>query len=187
MIPGLHCLPMAIRWYSQEIMMRSHCDQPQYFKVIYIKTNRIMNNNIDPTINVQNIISEAVDHLDDLRKAEMRRLDDLRDVDLKHIDEKFKESDLKYQIQFSDSEKAVVTAFIAQEKAISTALIGTKEAINKSDTNTDKRFDLISEKIDSMAQVMSKNSGEQSIYVTHNDLQYSLERLQTNIESTLRP
>ena len=132
--------------------------------------------NSDPTFNVRELISLEVDRINDLRKVEVRR-----------IDEKIDASNDKYQIQFADSKEAVNTAFIAQEKAIAAALAGTKEAINKSDTTTDKRFDLLSEKIDGIGETLSKSAGAQGIYVTQPDLTMALDKLQNNIEVTLRP
>lgn len=130
----------------------------------------------DPTANVQNIVSNAIKRIDDLRISEVKR-----------IDEKINNNDIKYEIQFADAKEAVNTAFIAQEKAISAALIGTKEAINKSDATTDKRFDLLSEKIDGVVEVISKSTGERGVYVTHIDLSVAMDKLQANIEGTLRP
>lgn len=148
----------------------------------------------DPTINVKNIVKESVDRLDNLRDAEIKRVDE----NFGKINEKIDDRDVKYQIQFSDSKEAVGTAFVAQEKAIGAALTGTKEAISKAeqvtkeaitknDANTDKRFDLISEKIDSLVETMNKNAGSQGIYVTHTDLSNEMEKLRTSFEGMLRP
>lgn len=130
----------------------------------------------DPTVNVREMIEDSSNRLDDLRKVEIRR-----------IDEKIDATDVKYQIQFDAAKDAVNTAFIAQEKAISAALIGTKEAITKSDTTTDKRFDLLSEKIDGVIESINKSSGAQGIYVTHTDLSVEMEKLRTSFETMLRP
>lgn len=137
---------------------------------------QIRNQNGDPTANVQNIVAEAVNRIDDLRNAEVKR-----------IDEKIYAGDVKYQIQFNAAKEAVGIALIAQEKAVAAALEGTREAINKADATTDKRFDLLSEKIDGIGETISKNTGAQGIYVTHTDLSVAMDKLQTNIEATLRP
>lgn len=131
---------------------------------------------IDPTKNVRELI-----------EASITRLDDIHRLDIARLDQKINDKDTQYQIQFNGSEKAVGTAFIAQEKAISAALIGTKEAIKESKDNTDKRFDLLSEKIDTLSTSMNKTSGERGIYVTHTDLSIAMDKLQTGIEATLRP
>lgn len=111
----------------------------------------------------------------------------LHEFETKRIDDKFKESDIKYQIQFSAAKEALGIALIAQEKGTAAALEGTKEAINKADVATDKRFSLLSEKIDGVVETISKNTGAQGIYVTHTDLAVALDKLQVSIESTLRP
>ncbi len=110
------------------------------------------------------------------KNMEMCTLEILHRGDVRRLDEKIEALGEKTQIQFT-----------AQEKAVAAALEGTREAINKADITTDKRFDLLSEKIDNVVTVISKSSGERQIYVTHTDLQVSLDRLQANIESTLRP
>ena len=133
-------------------------------------------NGKDPTFNVRELVN-----------LEIGRIDDLRAVEVKRIDEKIDASDEKYQIQFNAAKEAVSIALIAQEKAVAAALDGTREAINKADATTDKRFDLLSEKIDGIAETISKNTGAQGIYVAHNDLTIALDKLQTNIEATLRP
>lgn len=130
----------------------------------------------DPTKNVRDILEAAIARIDDLRKAEVNR-----------IDEKIELIDIKVQTQFTSAKEAVNTAFEAQEKAIGAALVGTREAINKSDATTDKRFDLLSEKIDGIAETISKNTGAQGIYVTHSDLSIEMEKLRTSFESMLRP
>ena len=116
-----------------------------------------------------------------------KRIDYLRESETKRIDEKIRDSDTKYQIQFSAAEKALGIALTAQEKQVAAALEGTKEAIVKNDANTDKRFDLLSEKIDGIANTISKTSGERVIYVTHNDLAVFGEKLQASFEDALKP
>ena len=120
---------------------------------------------LDPTLNVRELIEGSVKRQDDLRAAEIRR-----------IEERILAVDDKNQMQF-----------IAQEKAVAAALEGTKEAIVKADATTDKRFDLLSEKIDGVMSVINKTSGERGIYVTHTDLNIAMDKLQTSIEATLRP
>lgn len=117
----------------------------------------------------------------------INRFNDLRELDVKRIDEIFKATDIKYQIQFNAAKDALGIALIAQEKQTAAALEGTKEAINKADVATDKRFSLLSEKIDGVVETINKNTGSQGIYVTHTDLSVSLDKLQTNIETALRP
>lgn len=142
---------------------------------------------IDPTVNVSELVERSIVRLDDLRRIEVKRLDD-----------KIEAADVKYQVQFTSSKEAAAQRFeaqqlalkdalIAQEKAVAAALEGTKEAINKADVATDKRFGLLSEKIDAVIETTSKNTGAQGIYVTHSDLNIAMEKLQSSIEVTLRP
>lgn len=111
----------------------------------------------------------------------------LHEFETKRIDEKFKENDIKYQIQFSAAKEALGIALIAQEKGTAAALEGTKEAINKADVATDKRFSLLSEKIDGVVETISKNTGAQGIYVTHEALSVEMEKLRNSFEVMLRP
>src|ERR1035437_2951068 len=131
---------------------------------------------LDPSINVKTMIAESIERLDDLRKVEIRR-----------IDERIDASDDKYQVQFNSAKDAVSIALIAQEKAVAAALEGTKEAINKADVTTDKRFDLLSEKIDGIGESISKSAGAQGIYVTHSDLSTEMEKLRNSFETMLLP
>lgn len=107
--------------------------------------------------------------------------------EISRIDEKFKDGDVKYQIQFSAAKEALGIALIAQEKAVAAALDSTKEAIGKAEIATDKRFDLLSEKIDGVNATINKSAGAQGLYVTHDDLSAALDKLQASIEITLRP
>lgn len=134
------------------------------------------NKKTDPTLNVKELLINSI-----------RRIDDLNEAEQKRIDEKFKDSDVKYQIQFTAAKEAVGIASTAQEKLVAQALDGTKEAISKADINTDKRFSLLSEKIDGLNSTMNKTSGERGIYVTHNDLSNELEKLRISFETMLRP
>ena len=131
---------------------------------------------LDPSINVKTMIAESIERLDDLRKVEVKR-----------IDERIDASDDKYQVQFNSAKDAVSIALIAQEKAVAAALEGTKEAINKADVTTDKRFDLLSEKIDGIGETISKNTGASGLYVTQTDLNVVVDKIQTNFETALRP
>lgn len=151
-------------------------------------------NKPDPTVNVKSIVKESITRLDDLRNAEIKRIDRSIEVEIgrvndkfNDIEKKFDDVDVKYQIQFNAAKEALGIALIAQEKAVAAALDSTKEAIGKAEIATDKRFDLLSEKIDGVNEILNKNTGAQGIYVTHSDLQISLDKLQTNIEATLRP
>src|ERR1035437_1142814 len=110
---------------------------------------KITSHNSDPSFNVRGLLEEVVKRQDDLREGEFHR-----------IDEKIALIDTKVQTQFNSAKEAVGIASVAQEKAMAAALEGTKDAINKADVNTDKRFDSLSEKIDGIAQTMSKNSGQ---------------------------
>ena len=130
----------------------------------------------DPTFNVRELVDFATKRIDDLNEAEQKR-----------IDEKFKDSDTKYQIQFTAAKEAVGIASTAQEKLVAQALDGTKEAISKADINTDKRFSLLSEKIDGITVTMNKSTGERGIYVTHSDLSTEMEKLRNSFEAMLRP
>jgi len=143
--------------------------------------------NTDPTLNVREMINEAIGRLDDLRKAEIRRLDDLSESQTKQMEDKIRDKDNQYQLQFASAKEAVGIALIAQEKQVAAALEGTKEAINKADINTDKRFSLLSEKIDGITTTMNKSTGEKGVYVTHSDLSSELEKLRLSFEGMLRP
>lgn len=138
---------------------------------------------LDPTVNVRNIVDESVTRLDDLRKAEVKRIDQRVDSQ----DDKIDERDAKYQVQFSAAKEAVGIALIAQEKAVASALDATKEAIGKAEIATDKRFDLLSEKIDGVNDTLNKNAGAQGVYVTRVDLNIEMEKLRTSFENMLRP
>lgn len=131
---------------------------------------------IDPTFNVRELIELSIKRIDNL--AELRE---------KHAEEKFHDKDVQYQLQFNSAKEAVSIALIAQEKAVAAALEGTKEAINKADINTDKRFSLLSEKIDGITTTMNKSTGERGIYVTHSDLSIEMEKLRASFEAMLRP
>lgn len=117
----------------------------------------------------------------------IKRIDNIIETQVKRIDEKIQDKDTKYQIQFTAAKEAVAIASTAQKELVAQALGGTKEAITKNDTNTDKRFDLLSEKIDGVMEAMNKNTGERGIYVTHEYLNISLDKLQSNIEAALKP
>jgi hypothetical protein len=130
----------------------------------------------DPTSNVRELVD-----------ASIKRLDDLAEARSKYTDEKIHDKDTQYQLQFGSAKEAVGIALIAQEKAVAAALEGTKEAINKADINTDKRFSLLSEKIDGITDTMNKSSGERGIYVTHSDLSIEMEKLRISFETMLRP
>lgn len=147
------------------------------------ETLPITSHNPDPSFNVRELLEAAVKRQDDLRDAETHRIDH----DIERLDDKFKDSNEKYQIQFNAAKEALGIALIAQEKAVAAALEGTKEAINKADIATDKRFSLLSEKIDGVVETINKNTGSQGIYVTHSEFTTGLEKLQTSIESLIRP
>lgn len=155
-------------------------------------------NNIDPTANVLLLVEKSVDRLEDLRIAENKRQDDLRELEVKRIDhgiaveidrvdDRFKDNDVKYQIQFNAAKEALGIALIAQEKAVASALDSTKEAINKAEIATDKRFELLSEKIDGVSELLNKNAGAQGIYVTHTDLSNEMSKLRADFEIMIRP
>lgn len=137
-------------------------------------------NQKDPTINVRELVETSIKRLDDLATVRANARE-------KYVDDKFNGKDVQYQIQFAAAEKAVGIALVAQEKAVAAALEGTKEAISKADTNTDKRFSLISEKIDGITDTMNKNIGERGVYVTHTDLSQEMSKLRTDFESMLIP
>lgn len=141
----------------------------------------------DPTENVKGWLRREIGRLDDLRKAAMRELGHDLKTEIKRLDEKNKDDDTKYQIQFSAAKEALGIALIAQEKAVAAALDATKEAINKAEIATDKRFALLSEKIDGVSEQLNKNAGAQGIYVTHSDLSAEMEKLRTSFEGMLRP
>lgn len=138
---------------------------------------------IDPTKNVIELVDASIKRLDDL--ANLReKYEDARE---KYIQDKIKDKDSQYQLQFASAKEAVGIALVAQEKAVAAALEGTREAINKADINTDKRFSLLSEKIDGITTTMNKSTGERGIYVTHSDLAQEMEKLRTSFEAMLRP
>lgn len=130
----------------------------------------------DPTLNVREMIKEATESLNNLQKSEVRRINDMSDMRERHFHEEIANKDIQYQIQFTSAKEAVAAA-----------LGGTRDAINKADINTDKRFSLLSEKIDGITNTMNKTSGERGIYVTHSDLSSEMEKLRTSFESMLRP
>lgn len=151
---------------------------------------------IDPTLNVKESINQEVSRIDDLRKAEVKRIDDNIDnleeksgtISLKdYFDLKITLTDTKVQSQFTSAKEAVAIASTAQEKAMVAAQVGTKEALDKADTNNDKRFDAISQKIDTVTETISRNTGAQGIYVTHSDLSIEMEKLRISFESMLTP
>lgn len=131
---------------------------------------------IDPTFNVIELVETSI-----------KRIDDVHNLDIARLDEKISERDAKYQVQFNAAKEAVGIAQVALEKQTAQALDGTKEAINKADITTDKRFSLLSEKIDGVMETISKNTGERGIYVTHTDLSIAMDKLQAGIEASLRP
>lgn len=118
-----------------------------------------------------------------IHKMETKRIDER----FKDVDEKFRDNDIKYQIQFNAAKEALGIALIAQEKAVAAALDSTKEAIGKAEIATDKRFDLLSEKIDGVSETLNKNTGAQGVYVTHVDLSAEMEKLRTSFETMLNP
>ena len=130
---------------------------------------------------------ETIKRLDELREAESRRIDQLASIRQTHVEEKFRDFDIKYQIQFTAAKEAVGIASVAQKELVAQALEGTKEAINKSDGATDKRFELLSEKIGGIAETISKNTGAQGIYVTHSDLAVVVDKIQTGFSDAMKP
>lgn len=113
----------------------------------------------DPTINVREMFDVAIKNQDDAREAVVARIDQIMKLEIDRVNGKFKDSDEKYQIQFNAAKEALGIALVAQEKAVASALDSTKEAIVKNDATTDKRFDLLSEKIDSIATFMNNTQG----------------------------
>jgi len=130
----------------------------------------------DLIFNVRELITDAVTRIDDLANVETRR-----------VNEKIESVVLAANQRFEAQQLALKDALISQEKAVAAALEGTKEAITKNDANTDKRFDLLSEKIDGVMGALNKNVGERGIYVTHSDLSVEMEKLRTSFETMLRP
>lgn len=143
--------------------------------------------NLDPTFNVREMFESTTSRQDSLREGEIHRIDHDIDTEIGRVDEKFKDNDVKYQIQFSAAKEALGIALIAQEKAVASALDSTKEAINKAEIATDKRFELLSEKIDGVNEILSKNTGAQGIYVTHGELSTEMEKLRLSFENMIRP
>ena len=141
----------------------------------------------DPTTNVRELIDLEKGRTDDLRKIEVKRIDGRIEYLKEYFDLRVTDTVLASNQRFEAQQLALKDALISQEKAVAAALEGTKEAINKADATTDKRFDLLSEKIDGVVETISKNVGEQGVYVTHTDLSVAMDKLQTNIEATLRP
>lgn len=163
----------------------------------------ILKPNADPTLNVREMINDAVDRIDDLREREVKRLDGRIDA-----------NDDKYKIQFDAAKEAVGIALIAQEKSVAQALEGTKEAINKAEQANEKRFDAVNEfsstladqqakllprieyesnhkslidKIDAVESRINRTEGASGVYVTHTDLATEMEKLRLSFESMLRP
>lgn len=146
--------------------------------------------NTDPTLNVREMFSSEILHIKELRTTD-NRYNDKQFVTVADmfatVAKKFEDIDVKYQIQFTSAKEAVSIASTAQEKMVAQALEGTKEAITKNDTNTDKRFDLLSEKIAGVQETVNKSSSSQVIYVTHTDLSNEMEKLRNSFETMLRP
>lgn len=141
----------------------------------------------DPSPNVREMISEAVNRVDDLHAAEIRRVND-RFTDRKdYFDLRITDTVAAANQRFDAQQLALKDALIAQEKSTANALEGTKEAINKADINTDKRFQLLSEKIDGITDTMNKNTGERGVYVTHSDLTSEMEKLRVSFSAMLQP
>lgn len=146
------------------------------------------NNTIpDPTENVKEILKAAIERQDSLRIAETTRIDQGIAIEIRRVDDKFKDSDIKYQIQFNAAKEALGIALIAQEKAVSAALDAAKEATGKAEIAMAKQFDLLSEKIDAVSELLNRNAGAQGIYVTHENLSNEMEKLRNSFESMLRP
>jgi hypothetical protein len=133
-------------------------------------------NPIDPTKNVRELVELTV-----------KRIDDLATVREKNTENTFRDRKDYYDLKINDTANMAAQRFEAQDKAINAALDGTKEAINKADVNTDKRFSLLSEKIDGITNTMNKSTGERGIYVTHSDLSVEMEKLRNSFEIMLRP
>jgi len=133
-------------------------------------------NIFDPTSNVKELVEGSI-----------RRLDDIRQIEVDRITDKIDANDIKYQMQFNAAKDNVSIALIAQEKAVAAALDAAKEATSKSEISMDKRFDLLSKKIDELMEIINKNTGAQGIYVTHNDLNNSFDKFRIDIETMLRP
>lgn len=131
---------------------------------------------IDPTFNVKELVDTSI-----------RRLDDIRQIEVNRITDRIDANDVKYQMQFNAAKDNVSIALIAQEKAVAAALDAAKEATSKSEISMDKRFDLLSKKIDELMEIINKNTGAQGIYVTHNDLNNSFDKFRIDIETMLRP
>ena len=130
----------------------------------------------DPTFNVKDMFVITTQHQKELREAETSR-----------VNERIEGEKSAAGQRFDAQQLALNDALRSQEKQTASAYEGTKEAINKADTNTDKRFSLLSEKIDGITMTMNKSTGERGIYVTHSDLSIEMEKLRTSIETTLRP
>ncbi len=133
------------------------------------------------------LVLESIKRLDDLHEAEKKRIDGQLALRKEYFDLRINDTVLASNQRFEAQQLALKDALIAQEKAVAAALAGTKEAIIKNDANTDKRFDLLSEKIDGIADTISKNAGAQGIYVTHTDLSSEMEKLRISFEGMLRP
>lgn len=104
-----------------------------------------------------------------------------------YTDLRITDTELAAGQRFDAQQLALKDALTSQEKGAAAALEGTKEVINKSDIAADKRFSLLSEKIDGVVETINKNTGSQVIYVTHSDLSNAMEKLQASIQSTLQP
>ena len=72
----------------------------------------------DPSLNVRDMINEAIDRGDDIHNSGLKRIDDilslktyyeekLKEVEAKRLDDKFRDTDTKYQIQFSAAKEAL--------------------------------------------------------------------------------
>ena len=120
------------------------------------------------------------------------KLDDLEKtsgvISLKdYFDLKIDLRDDKVQSQFASAKEAVGIASTAQKEAMTAALEGTKDALDKADINNDKRFDGISQKIDTVIEQINKSTGATGLYVTHSDLAIVVDKIQTGFEAALKP
>lgn len=136
---------------------------------------------LDPSINVKSMIEESTQRLDDLRKVEVKR-----------IDEKIDANDEKYQIQFNDAKEAINKADQANEKRFDSVnefrnTLADQQTKLLTRTEYESAHKALAEKIDGVTDRINRTEGASGVYVTQNDLNSALNKLQTNIETTLQP
>lgn len=136
---------------------------------------------LDPTVNVKELVALQVERLDDLRNNEVKRLED-----------KIDNNDKKYQIEFNAAKEAVTKSETATDKRFDAIAITTRN-LEDSQSKLITRNEYISahqgliDKVDSVIDRINRTEGASGIFVTQTDLNTSIEKLNTSIQATLKP